>query len=112
MTLSPSFLMAAFPASTGKETLTRNRMGLSSSLDLVDKTARTLLPLSPHVKPFTIFRDAVVRVLNPFNASAKTGAHLGLLANFYWGHLTKRKFMYAKARRSRFWVFGGVGTHL
>lgn len=28
------------------------------------------------------------------------------------GHLTKRKFMYVKARRTRFWVFGGVGTHL
>jgi hypothetical protein len=28
------------------------------------------------------------------------------------GHLTKRKFMYAKAHRNRFWVFGGVGTHL
>jgi hypothetical protein len=30
--------------------------------------------------------------------------------SFTRGHLTKRKFMYVKARRSRFWVFGGVGT--
>jgi hypothetical protein len=28
------------------------------------------------------------------------------------GHLTRRIFMYAKACRRRFWVFGGVEIHL
>ena len=29
-----------------------------------------------------------------------------------WGHLTKRKVMYVKARRRCFWVFGWVGSFL